>query len=301
MTKPEQYATPHATMQAIASAARAAAPAMGVRVGDLRTYLVFDRFLVRVFRDASRAFVLKGGTRMLAFIPTARATVDVDLETTLSLDDAVARLSGLVAADLGDRLRFRLVSDRRGGGDDQPNLAVARLVFQADETRDQVKIDLAVHERAGVSTVEAAPAFRVPLAREVESADYLMIAIEQQVADKVAAMMETRHPGGDGRSSRAKDLVDLALIATHLPCDARALREAIAWQAQERALEPFTAVDASESIQRGYRRVAQRAAGLTQEWREAEALANLLVTPILDETVVDGRWNPEVGSWEPLA
>nr|WP_252727831.1 nucleotidyl transferase AbiEii/AbiGii toxin family protein [Curtobacterium sp. WW7] len=175
---------------------------MGVRVNDLRSYLVFDRFLVRVFRQEAHAFVLKGGTRMLAFIPTARATVDVDLETKLGLDDAVTLLADLVSIDIGDRLRFRLVSRSSGGGDDQPNLSVVRLVFRADETRELVKIDLAVHERAGDATIVAAPAFRVPLARAVESVDYVMIAVEQQIADKAAAMMETRHPGGDGRSSR---------------------------------------------------------------------------------------------------
>ncbi|MBF4604043.1 nucleotidyltransferase AbiEii toxin of type IV toxin-antitoxin system [Curtobacterium sp. PhB142] len=300
MSKPEHYATPLATMQAITAAARAASPAMGLRVSDLRSYLVFDRFLVRVFRDPRHAFILKGGTRMLAFIPTARATVDVDLETTLGLDDAVKHLSDLVSVDIGDRLRFRLVSRSDGGGDDQPNLSVARLAFRADETREVVKIDLAVHARAGAATVVAAPAFRVPLTRSVESVDYLMIAIEQQIADKAAAMMETRHVGGDGRSSRAKDLVDLALIAVHLPCGARALRGAVAWQVGERGIEPFVAVDASDAIQRGYRKAAQRAVGLTEDWREAESLANGMLGPALDGSVTEGRWDPELKAWVPL-
>lgn len=300
MSRPEHYASPLSTMQAIAAAARAAAPAMGVKVNDLRSYLMFDRFLVRVFRQEGHAFVLKGGTRMLAFIPTARATVDVDLETKLGLDDAVTLLADLVSIDIGDRLRFRLVSRSSGGGDDQPNLSVVRLVFRADETRELVKIDLAVHERAGDATIVAAPAFRVPLARAVESVDYVMIAVEQQIADKAAAMMETRHPGGDGRSSRAKDLVDLALIALYLPCDAQALREAIAWQIDERALDPFVAVDASETIKRGYRKAAQRAVGLTEDWQEAEYLANRLVSAVLDGSVVRGRWNPAERTWVAL-
>lgn len=297
MSKPDTYTSARGTLAAITAAARAAAPAMGVKTQDLRSYLLFDRFLVRVFRDPDRAFVLKGGTRMLAFIPTARATMDVDLETTLGLDDADKRLSALVAEDIGDRLIFRRVGRQDGGSEDQPNLSVARLTFQEDETRELVKIDLAVHERAGSATVTAAPAFRVPLGRSVESADYLMIAIEQQIADKAAAMMETHH-GGDGRSSRAKDLVDLALIATHLPCDATALRQAIEWQVMERDLKPFVAVDASESIQRSYRKAAQRAASVTTDWQEAEALANRLLSPILDGTIREGRWNPESGAWQ---
>lgn len=297
MSKPEHYETPRATMQAISAAARSAAPAMGVEVSHLRTYLFFDRFLSRVFREADGVFILKGGTRMLAFIPTARATTDVDLETSLELDDAIRRLAALVAHDTGDRLRFRLVSRRGGGGDDQPNLAVARLVFQADEVGERVKIDLAVHDRAGAATISAAPRFRVDLPRVQESADYLMLAVEQQIADKAAAMMETRHVGGDGRSSRAKDLVDLALIATHLPCDAAVLREALGWQMTERSLEPFTAVDASEAIQRGYAGAARSAPDVTQDWRKAQTLTNRMVGPVLDGSVSAGRWDPSSGSW----
>jgi hypothetical protein len=299
VSKPDTYASARGTLAAITEAARAAAPAMGVKTQDLRSYLIFDRFLVRVFRDPDRAFVLKGGTRMLAFIPTARATMDVDLETSLGLDDAEKRLSDLVAQDIGDRLIFRHAGRQDGGSEDQPNLSVARLTFQEEETRVLVKIDLAVHERAGAATVTAPPAFRVPLGRSVESADYLMIAIEQQIADKAAAMMETHH-GGDGRSSRAKDLVDLALIATHLPCDAASLRQALEWQVQERALEQFQAVDASASIQASYRKAAQRASSVTTDWQEAEALANRLLSPILEGSISEGRWNPEAGAWETL-
>jgi len=299
VSKPDTYATARGTIAAITEAARAAAPAMGIKTQDLRGYLIFDRFLVRVFRDPKRSFVLKGGTRMLAFIPAARATMDVDLETTLGLDDAVQRLSDLVAEDIGDRLIFRRTGRRDGGSEDQPNLSVARLTFAEEETRVPLKIDLAVHERAGAATVTAPPAFRVPLGRSVESADYLMIAIEQQIADKAAAMMETRH-GGDGRSSRANDLVDLALIATHLSCDAATLRQTVEWQVRERALAPFQAVNASTSIQTSYRKAAQRASSITIDWQEAEALANRLLSPVLDGSVIEGRWNPRAGAWEAL-
>jgi hypothetical protein len=48
--------------------------------------LLFDRFLARVFAGADAPFVLKGGTRMLAFIPTARATVDIDLPSRYACD-----------------------------------------------------------------------------------------------------------------------------------------------------------------------------------------------------------------------
>jgi hypothetical protein len=265
--------------------------------------LLFDRLLARVFADPSAPFVLKGGTRMLAFIPQARATVDIDLEVAhLTVDAAVERLADLVAADIGDRLRFTLSSRAsRLGSEDQPNVAMVALTFQAAGIGQRVKIDLAVHDRAGAATVRATPAFRVALGRDVPAPDYVMVTIEQQIADKVAAMMERGHVSGDGRSSRAKDLVDLALIAKHLPCDAALLHAALTAQISERALHPFLTVDASPMIQAGYATVAGKAKQLALTWQEAEALTNRLVEPILTGEVRTGSWDPVAGAWVPNA
>ena len=252
MSKPDEYASPAAIWAAIKSAARNGAAAVGLSVSTLTQLLMFDRFLARVFQDET-PFVLKGGTRMLAFLPRARATVDIDLETAITnIDDAVDSLDALVRRDIGDKLRFTRVSRSSGpGSEDQPQVTMVKLVYEAAGTGQRVKIDLAAHDRAGAATIRAAPGFRVPLGRAVPSPDYVMIAIEQQIADKVAAMMERRH-GGDGRSSRAKDLVDLALIAQNLPCDAAQLRIALDTQIETRDLEPFLAIDTPDTIRLGY-------------------------------------------------
>ncbi|WP_439690446.1 nucleotidyl transferase AbiEii/AbiGii toxin family protein [Curtobacterium sp. SP.BCp] len=305
MSRPDTYASPAATLTAIRAAAKNDGGKTGVRQSDLPQLLLFDRFLARVFVPADAPFVLKGGTRMLAFIPHARATVDIDLEVArYGVDAAIDKLAELVAVDIGDRLRFDLVSrDIRGSGDDQPNVAMAALKFGVVGTTQQVKIDLAVHDRAGAATVRAAPAFRVPLARPVPSPEYVMIALEQQIADKVAAMMERGHvsgPRGDGRSSRAKDLVDLALIAQHLTVDAANLAAALQVQVDERQLEPFTEVDASDGVRTGYPTVAKKVPSLALTWQEALALTNRLIAPVLTGEVVHGTWRPEHERWTHL-
>lgn len=303
MNRPDSYATPGATWAAIRAAAQNAAARTGVPVSDLVQLLLFDRLLARVFADPNAPFVLKGGTRMLAFIPQARATVDIDLEVAdHSVDAAVERLSTLVRMDIGDRLRFTLSSrTSRFGSEDQPNVSMVTLTFQAAGIGQRVKVDLAVHDRAGSATVRGVPAFRVALGRAVPAPEYVMVTIEQQIADKVAAMMERRHGSGDGRSSRAKDLVDLALIAQHLPCDAALLHVALGAQIRERALHPFVAVDASPTIQVGYATVARKAKQLTLTWQEAEALTNRLVAPVLARAVRTGTWDPATGAWRPNA
>jgi hypothetical protein len=297
VSKPDSYATPEATWAAIRAAARNSAAAVGVPAATLQQLLLFDRLLSRVF-EGEMSFVLKGGTRMLASIPRARATVDIDLETVAtSIDTAVEALDQLLNQDIGDRLRFARVGRSAGPGSaDQPNVTMVKLTYEAVGTRQQVKLDLAIHDRAGAATMRATPNFRVPLGRAVPSPEYVMIAIEQQIADKVAAMMERNH-GGDGRSSRAKDLVDLALIAQNLPCDAALLREALEVQAATRELDPFVAVDASPSIQRTFATVAKKVPDLNLTWQQAEVLTNQLVGPVLDGSVTSGRWDPLLGAW----
>ncbi|WIE85114.1 nucleotidyl transferase AbiEii/AbiGii toxin family protein [Curtobacterium sp. MCPF17_021] len=306
MTRPDGYATPAAFWTAVRAAVRNDAGKSGVPARDLVQLQLFDRFLSRVNADPDTTpFRLKGGTRMLAFIPSARATVDIDLEVArYGVDAAVDTLADLVRVDNGDRLRFVLTKRRRShGSDDQPGIAMVALTFTAVGINQQVKIDLAVHDRAGARTIRAAPKFRVPLGRDVPAAEYVMIAVEEQIADKVAAMMERRHGdgNGDGRSSRAKDLVDLALIAQHLPVDAVALRAALTTQINDRHLEPFTVVDASPMIQAGYATVARKARGLTLTWREAESLTNRLIGPVLDGRISTGRWEPGTGFWGAAA
>lgn len=53
----------------------------GVDPGDGYRQMLRDRFLCRVFSSSSGRFILKGGSGMLARIPDARATRDIDFAT----------------------------------------------------------------------------------------------------------------------------------------------------------------------------------------------------------------------------
>ena len=116
MSKADEYLTPAATWTAIRDAARKGSAAKGRSTTDMVSLLLFDRFLARVFAGPDAPFVLKGGTRMLAFIPSARATVDIDLETSrYGIAAAVSQLVELVGVDVGDRLRFTLQKQHHRG------------------------------------------------------------------------------------------------------------------------------------------------------------------------------------------
>ena len=98
MSEPEPYPTARGVEDAIKAAARRAQsedPALNT--GERIRLEYFNRFLCRVFSDGPDSeWVLKGGTGMLARVPSARATLDIDLyRSGYGPDEAVEDLRRL--------------------------------------------------------------------------------------------------------------------------------------------------------------------------------------------------------------
>ena len=96
-----RYRSPKALEQAVKAAARRS----GRDVGKAIAAFWRDRLLCRVFSTPEPEFVLKGGQGMLAKVPDARETRDIDLlGTSGNLDEALDELKALSSKDLGDYL-----------------------------------------------------------------------------------------------------------------------------------------------------------------------------------------------------
>ena len=99
-----KYKTPQALEQAV----KAAASKSGRDTHEAITEFYHDRFLCRVFSSNEPSFILKGGQSMLAKIPDARKTKDIDLlGRTTDLEEALDELKRATAVDLGDYIEFR--------------------------------------------------------------------------------------------------------------------------------------------------------------------------------------------------
>lgn len=122
------------------------------------------------------------------------------------------------------------------------------------------------------------------------------IPLETQIAEKVHAY--TRRYSGNRVSSRAKDLVDLALIAELEHVDASATRTAIDMTFHKRATHPppdaLPRPPAQWASQ--YRRFAAQI-GVTSDLDAGHAQAAAMLDPVLTGTMHDGTWNPEAGGW----
>lgn len=303
--------TEYGSWTAIATAAKAVASARskdsGPDVGSQLTSFRFDRFLSRVFEDREDSeWLLKGGSSMLARVPRARGTKDVDLAAaTGSLDDAEAALRRTVERDFGDHITFELASSRpTGRGNDQPGVETRRLVFTCRDAATgrkvgDVPVDIVVgHAPVGeIETIE--PTNRVHLPKSVPSAPYRLYPIADQVADKVCATMST-YAGKP--SSRVKDLVDLVVIARTQRIDIEQLQAAITAKRDLSGLDPFQEFTSPEAWARTYRALAAStpAAGGITDVDEARDLVSAMVNPALADTAAaPSTWVPDQGWISP--
>ena len=216
MPSPRTYATAGAFRRALEERLKRASLTDQIDPNRLRRQVSFDRLLARLFREESAPWVLKGGYALELRFKAARSTVDIDLTVQRVAASASGDQNQVVremlqsAADisLGDWFEFAvgpasmdLTAAPHGG---------ARYPVEA---RMDERIFARFHLDAGVGDVVMRPLETI-VCRDwlgfagIESSRILMIACEQQFAEKIHAYTLPRNAA----NSRVKDLVDLALL-----------------------------------------------------------------------------------------
>lgn len=286
MAEQQPYSTARGVENAIKDAARRAAAADPSRDVNRRIQQeYFNRFLSRVFSEAEDSeWVLKGGTGMLARVPSTRATRDIDLyRRGFTLTQALDDLIRLAAIDLGDHFRFPYVSHALSiGNDTQPYTEGYQVRFEiliGLTTKGALQVDLAVGTgiTGDVTTTDPANALLLP---RLVSHPYRLYPVVDQVADKVCATMTEYN---ERRSSREKDLVDLVVIATTHDIDGTALRVAILTEAHRRQMKPFASFAVPSAWGAGYAKLSKPVPHCA-EYRTVDRAADLtkrLIEPAL--------------------
>ena len=197
----------------------------------LRRQVSFDRLLARLFREESAPWVLKGGYALELRFKAARSTVDIDLTVQRVAASASGDQNQIVremlqsAADisLGDWFEFVV-------GPPSMDLTAAPYggARYPVEARMDERIFARFHLDAGVGDVVMRPLETI-VCRDwlgfagIESSRVLMIAREQQFAEKIHAYTLPRNAA----NSRVKDLVDLALLIGSGGLDKQRILEAL--------------------------------------------------------------------------
>ncbi|HEY7936716.1 MAG TPA: nucleotidyl transferase AbiEii/AbiGii toxin family protein [Candidatus Limnocylindrales bacterium] len=270
----------------------------GVSIVRLRKQVAFDRLLARLLVAAPGRWVLKGGLALeYRFGTRARSTRDMDLAGSADEDTATADLLAAQDLGLGDYLGFTI--ERTARLDDLVEGSAVRYHVRADlggrrfeDFVVDVGFDLAPGWDAEMLKGTDLLAFA-----GIDAVEAPSLALELQVAEKVHAYTRAYGPKGI-RSTRVKDIVDLALIASTVSLDAerihRALRDTFG-QRGDRDLPVLLAAPPSD-WEVPFRRLAAEI-GMKVDLGRGHELASRLLDPILSGEIETGTWSVATAGW----
>jgi len=302
--EPQPYPTAKGVEDAIKAAAkRASADDPGLTTDRRIRLEYFHRFLSRVFSDGPNSeWVLKGGTGMLARVPSTRATLDIDLyRGGYGPDGAVEDLRRLAAGDLGDHFRFVYTGHRAIlAGEAQPHTDGYRVEFDTyvgARKKGSIGVDLSTGAGLTAEPTITAPASALDLPRLVRF-EYRLYPVVDQIADKVCATM---HRYGNRPSSREKDLVDIVVLASTQDIDGTALTTAITTEVSRRGMDPIERFIVPAEWGPAYEKLARRVPYCADvvEIDAAYDLASNLIDPALAGDADGLTWRAEATEWRP--
>lgn len=205
--------------------------AKGENLQRLRRKVAFDRLLARLFSTEEQNFFLKGGYAMELRLKSARATKDIDLTSLKRLHGEHDLLSAIILEelrelarkDLGDFFIYR-IGETQIDLDNAPYGGARYPVTSFIDGKIFVCFQLDVGADAIVTHVETLQGTDWLDFCAVPSPTFIMISVEQQFAEKLHAYTLPRL---QKPNTRAKDLVDMVLLAKMRTLNLRTLKEAL--------------------------------------------------------------------------
>lgn len=297
MAEQMRYTTPAAFRHAAEARLRSESRRIDHRsFAELRREFIYQRFLARVFQPREpSAWVLKGGIGLLARLPGARYSRDIDLlHLTADPIAAEAELREVGRRDIGEHLRFEVDRATPLSVSDALRLKMSAYLGTGIWDNFDVDVSLERHFVAALEQVAVTPV--VELAGLSPLPPFQCYPLADQIADKLAAMYE-RHGRAGVPSSRFRDLVDLVLIVGAQDLDAGDLKEAMGAR-QRHSRSP---VDLPPSLHspgshwpEGYREQARRSSlhADLHDYGAALLFVAGCLNPVLSGKVRHGTWDP---------
>jgi hypothetical protein len=296
-----RYKSPNALEQAVKAAARRS----GRDVSKTVAAFWRDRLLCRVFSTPEPEFVLKGGQGMLAKVPDARETRDIDLlGTTSDLDEALDELKALAFKDLGDYLDFRFEGARPTDTSQDYRTgytATFEVWLGGTANRGTVSVDLIVDTLPpdGYDMVDSISSLKL---EGLETHPYAIAKPASRVAEKVGATMQSY---GGRPSSRVKDLADLVKTMCAEDVDADDLTRDLRSEAAVRKIGTVTAFVVPDTwkttMSANYRKIA-RESKLPERYEDAAVAEEAVATwlqPVIEGSAVGMMWSASEQVWRP--
>jgi nucleotidyltransferase AbiEii toxin of type IV toxin-antitoxin system len=199
------------------------------------------------------------------------------------------------AADVGDFFAFAVErSAEHEGADEETAVRHRARAELAGRPFEDVIVDVGFADPLGWEP-ERMPGTDLLGFAGIPPIEVPVLPLEQQVAEKVHAY--TRVYAGGLRSSRPKDLVDLALVAASSSLDAGRLGEALRKTFESRGLQrlPTSLPPPPPDWGVAYRRLASEV-GVPGDPASGHSVVSAVLNPILAGRA-RGRWDPGVAAW----
>jgi len=267
-----------------------------VALNRLRKMVAFDRFLARLLAAQPGAWMLKGGLALqLRLGDRARTTKDMDVWLTISRMAVHKALEQAASHDLGDWFTFVIRSDAGAlPGPDEGGLRFFVTARVDNRVFESFHIDVGL----GDPVVEPAESLTTPPLLAFAGIPPVTIPcypISQHLAEKIHAYVK---PRASGESTRVKDLVDMVLIAAHVPVNATALSAALqaTFAAQGSGAPPTSLPAPPATWAPKYHRLARDTGlgnvTLPAAWKRARQFLD----PVLSGQTC-GIWSPTAQAW----
>ncbi len=292
--EPFSYRSAGAFDAALKARFATAAEATKRPINELRRQFAYDRLLTRVFTMHPERWILKGGAGLLARLPDqARHSMDIDLYYQGQTDAVTADLSSAADIDLKDYFAFDVEHIGQLDGI-HPGNKYRVVVFLGEVNFVTFGVDSVVATNMTAKPEEVEPLSPIDVPGLV-TMTYRAYPTVDHVADKHAAMITTFN---GSPSSRYRDLVDLALIATTQALSADDLTAAVHSEYAYRGLSVPSSIELPSSAwEEGYDVEAAKTPGSPPATAtEAIAVVRTLLEPVLNKTAF-GMWNPDDCTW----
>jgi hypothetical protein len=290
-----KYTTGRAFRQALEERIRSIQAEQNIPIVRLRKQVAFERFITRLIKNQPDSWVLKGGLVLQIRLGLqARTTKDIDLLNTDLSTSIFEALTEAARIDLQDWFSFEVEHPEEARENDFGGNRFPVRCYLDGRLFESFHLDVGVGDLV-VDEYDWLSFESILSFAGIESTPVPCYPISQQIAEKFHAL--TRHYAS-GESTRAKDFVDILLLAKLGSIDGKMLQKAIHSTFEIRDTHPVPSQVPSlpVTLSRGYGRLARPLKLGYESFRDAEEALVDFLAPILIENE-PGTWNAKSWQW----
>jgi hypothetical protein len=221
--------------------------------------------------------------------------MDVDLYSAIEAHEIHGSLSKAISIEMGDWFTFTIGAPTVD--QDNPVQSQRYPIVCMLDSRDFERFPIDINTSDVV--IETAEIISFDPILEFAGIKPIQVPcypISQQIAEKLHALTRTYQ---SGESTRAKDLIDILLLADHINLDGKKLQNAIQNTFDARATHPLPEgeIKLSPDLRVIFARISRDLGLQYRDFDEALQALNLFITPVL-ESDQPGIWKSDLRDWK---